>query len=278
MKLIADSGASKTDWVWIYGKNQERFFQSQGLNPFYIDTAGISEVIDKEIVPFIHSEEIKEIYFYGAGCSSVSNKVIVEDAIEACFPDADIYVQSDLLGAARALLGNSGGIACILGTGSNSCYFDGAEIADNIPSLGYFFGDEGSGAHLGKQLCTAFMLERLPSELRNAFIEKYGITRENILHSVYRLPFPNKYLAFFSFFLHENISHPFVFELVAGSFRNFFLNTVSSYADYQSLPVHFTGSVAYFFQDILRSVAASENVNIHSIQKSPLPGMIAFHA
>lgn len=278
MRLIADSGASKTDWVWLPGNGEVRQFQTQGLNPFYIDTAGITNVVAKELIPFIEPELVREIHFYGAGCSSVLNTVMVEDALSDLFQVADISIYSDLLGSARAMLGKGEGIACILGTGSNSCHYDGDRIVRNIPSLGYFFGDEGSGAHIGKMLCTGFMLEKLPTDLQGAFTARYGITRENILLAVYKMPFPNRYLASFSLFLQENITHAYVIELVSDSFGQFFSNTVSAYEGYRNMPVHFTGSVAFFFQDILRSVAGKYDINIKTIERSPLQGLIKFHS
>ncbi|NTW34327.1 MAG: hypothetical protein HGB12_17195, partial [Bacteroidetes bacterium] len=152
MILIADSGATKTDWIVVYGRQEIRTFQTGGFNPFFVNALQIRDEVDKELVPFIDSKNVKEVYFYGAGCTSIEQIIIVEDALNPLFPEARILVENDLLGAARALCGHNEGIACILGTGSNSCSFDGKNITENVPSLGYLLGDEGSGAYIGKKL------------------------------------------------------------------------------------------------------------------------------
>lgn len=278
MKLIADSGASKTDWILFDGSHEPKQFQTQGLNPFYIDTKGIETVLAKELIPFIDYHSIREIHFYGAGCSSVYNNMLVEDAFLNYFSHIDIQIDSDLLGAARALLGKEEGIACILGTGSNSSLYDGNKIVCNIPSLGYFFGDEGSGSHLGKLLCSDFMLHKLPGDLDKAFKEKYSITRENILHAVYRMSFPNRFLATFSEFYTENKSHPYIIGMLNSSFQQFFSNTVEKYQDYADKSIRFVGSIAYFFRENLNKAAESKGIKIDSIVRSPVEGLINYHS
>lgn len=277
MKLIADSGASSTEWIVIDANGEEQHFQTQGLNPYYLDTQGIENILAKELIPFIDNEKIESICFYGAGCSTVFNNMLMEDAFTGLFPNSTILINSDLLGAARALLGSGDGIACILGTGSNSCRFNGREIVENVPSLGYFFGDEGSGAHMGKLLCTDFMLGKVPEDIAKAFTDKYNQSRESILHAVYRLPFPNRFLATFSHFMHENVKHPYVAAKVSGSFRDFIENNVKKYAGYEAFPVYFTGSVAWYFRDILSNVAKENGIEIAGIERSPMKGLIGFH-
>ena len=161
MILIADSGATKSDWVLINNNGEHTSFQMVGLNPYYVDTKEIVNIISKELIPFIENKEVKEVFFYGAGCSSVYKCLTVEDALITLFKNAEITIESDLLGTARALFGENEGIACIMGTGSNSCFYDGDKIVENVMSLGYFFGDEGSGAHMGKLFIKDYLLGNL---------------------------------------------------------------------------------------------------------------------
>lgn len=277
MILVADSGASKSDWVLIDQGGEQASFQLVGLNPFYVDTEEIVDILSKELTPFIENKKVEKVFFYGAGCSSVYKSMTVEDALVKIFRNAELVIESDLTGAARALFGEKEGIACILGTGSNSCYYDGKKVVENITSLGYFFGDEGSGAHMGKSFLKDYMLGNLPKEVDKAFKKEFNYTRDNILDAIYNMPFPNRFLASFSEFYADQLSNKYVFELVTNSFREFFINQIEQYKKHKSLPISFVGSVAYYFEPMLRQIGTEFEVKIDKILRSPINALAEFH-
>lgn len=277
MILIADSGATKTDWRLVYSRQDIRSFQTSGFNPFFIDSAHIEKEMEKDMVPFIDTKHVKEIFFYGAGCAAVEQCIIVEDALQSIFTSARIHVDHDLLGAARALCKNQEGIACILGTGSNSCFYDGKKITANVPSLGYLLGDEGSGAYIGKQLIKDVLSLNAPDDIRELFVKKYNYNRMDILGYIYRNTFPNRFLASFTRFVKENITHPYMHNIVRQAFSDFFDTQVIKYNRYQEVPVSFTGSVAYVFIDILQEVAAEKNITVSTVLQAPINGLVDYH-
>lgn len=278
MILIADSGATKSDWI-LLNKNEEPMkFQLVGLNPFYVDTIEIENILSKELTPYIENKKIQKVIFYGSGCSSVFKCMTVEDALNKQFENAEITVESDLLAAARALFINKEGIACILGTGSNSCHFDGNKIVENITSLGYFFGDEGSGAHLGKLFLKDYLLGNLPPKIAKDFKEIYNYNRDNILDAIYNLPFPNRFLASFCEFYADHLSDKYIFDMVSNSFREFFTNQIKQYKGYNKLPVSFVGSVAFFFEPLLRQIAAEFGIEVNQVLRSPINALADYHA
>lgn len=277
MMLIADSGSTKTDWCLIDDKGDKRNMQTIGINPYHMNSAAIKEVLDKELYPYLYPDSITEIYYYGAGCSTERKCRTIDSVLQDFFTKANIEVHHDLLGAARALCGNERGIACILGTGSNSCLYDGNEIVQNAISLGYLFGDEGSGAHMGKQLIIDYFQDEVPGEIVEQFKARFNPTVESILDAVYNQPRPSRFLASFSPFILENIGHPYMRNLVSGSFDDFFSKNVSKYADYQSIKVNFVGSIAYYFKDILLESAAKSGISTNKIYRSAIEGLIDYH-
>ena len=277
MRLIADSGATKTDWVIIQADNEIRSAQTLGFNPYFIGSEGILEELEKNLYPFLDNDKVKEVFFYGAGCSTPKNCDIVTTALEDFFGNADIFVEHDLLGAARSLCGHHEGIACILGTGSNSCYFDGKEIRENVASLGFVLADEGSGAYMGKHLIRDFFLGEMPSEIRTKFENKYQLTLEKALDAVYNKPHPNRYLASFTYFLSENMNEPYISNLVKTSFRDFFRFQVKKYSKYKSIPLSAVGSIAFYFMDTFREIATEEGLKIQKIIQTPIEGLVKFH-
>lgn len=280
MILIADSGATKSDWILADTSGERMSFQLPGMSPFYINSKQVAEILNNDLIPFIEPKKIRKVFFYGTGCGSFEKRIIIEDGLDGIFGKAEIKVDSDILGAARALFGSSAGIACILGTGSNSCYYDGEKIVESAPSLGYFFGDEGSGAYMGKQFLKDYLLGNLPGELNNAFKKEYNYTRDNILDAVYNMPFPNRFLASFCDFYADNLSNHYVFELVGNSFREFFFNYVEhfkNYENYNQLPVSFAGSVAFFFEPLLRQISNEFEVNVEKVLRSPINALAQYH-
>lgn len=276
-KLVADSGSTKTQWVLLDGEKSVASVRTAGMNPYFISDYRAAAIVTEDLVPQLPHVDIDEIYFYGAGCSTEHNVNMLCGAMGESFRKARVHVYHDILGAARALCGNSEGIACILGTGCNSCYYDGTEVFSKIPSLGYLFGDEGAGSYLGKKLLESYLKERMPSDLSKEFDHEFGFTLEEILISLYNRPSPNRFLASFSMFISPRISHPFLREMVLNSFHDFFEEHVVKYERYRELPVNFAGSVAWFYRELLQEVADSFGVRIERVLESPIRGLIEYH-
>ena len=279
MILIADCGSTKIDWCVLNGKEKVAQVFTSGMNAMMLTEEEMFETIKKELVPQLNGMEITEVYYYGAGClfENVCNNV--RNAIKRNIPTAEkIEVQSDLLAAARALCGDKPGIACILGTGSNSCYYDGKEIVDNVSPLGYILGDEGSGAVLGKLLVGDVLKNQLPKELCDKFMEQFGLTRQIIIENVYRKPAANRFLASLSPFLIQNIEEPAVHRLVLNAFKAFFVRNIENYANYKEMPVSFVGSIACYYKDVLKEAADALYIKLGTIIKSPMEGLLEYHS
>lgn len=275
MILIADSGSTKTHWKLLQKNDTPRNFYTKGLNPYFADEDIFLKVLNEDLE--LEKSKIKELHFYGSGCGSDNKVSFVKKNLAPFFPSAKIHVYSDLFGAARALLGNNNGIACILGTGSVSCVYDGTKIIQTTPSLGFIVGDEGGGASLGKELLKAFFYHKLPENLHKAFEGNYNITREDVLDRIYHKPSPNAYLASFSKFIRAYSHEPFIHELVSRCFKDFFTNHVIVYPEYKSLPLAFTGSVSSNLKEILEEVATEFGLTVHKIMKEPMDGLTEFH-
>lgn len=278
--LIADSGSTKTEWCLIQSSQNsaEPFrFYTDGLNPYYHTTESIRDVIRHAVKPNLGKHEIHQLYFYGAGCSLDEKKRVVHTGIAEVFPDVVIEIKDDLLGAARALCGRESGIACILGTGSNSCLFDGDQVVDNIPSLGFILGDEGSGGHLGKLLLHAYFYREMPEELRLDMQKSYTMDRRLILDGVYHKPQSNRFVASFAHFTSVHKSHPFIQELIRFAFDSFLKASVFKYEHYKSKPIGFIGSVAYNHQDIMRELLNGYGLTVSQFIKNPMETLINYH-
>lgn len=278
MILIADGGSTKTDWRLIKEGREYKQIQTSGFNPYLVGSDEIEGILWKELQPYIDNTAVSAVYYYGAGCSTPVKNQIVESAFEKIFTKAKLYISHDLLAASHALCGDEEGIAAILGTGSNSCYYDGMEIKDGIFSLGYFFGDEGSGAYLGKQLLIDYLHYELPVEIATKFGEAYpSLSNENILDAVYNKPAPSRFLASFSRFINDNRDHPYIYSLISSAFRLFYKYQVCCYAKHKEVPVHFVGSVAFHYQDILTEVGREFGIRTGKFIKAPIDGLVEYH-
>lgn len=275
MILIAESGSTKTEWCLVDETNIVEHCLTEGINPFFESRKEISHTIRLQLPSVFFKTKFDKIYFYGAGCSSPEKKSIVKASLEAQFKTPSV-VESDLLGAARSLFNNEAGIACILGTGSNSCYYDGSEIVKNIKSLGYILGDEGSGASIGKVFLSDCLKGMAPEKLVKLFYEKYKINEDDILDYVYTKPFPNRMLSVLSFFLSEHLHHPYVLNLIYRNLKSFFERNVLQY-DYVNTRIRFVGSVAYMYADLLQNIADELKIDIDIIIENPINGLIQFH-
>lgn len=278
MLLLADSGSTKTDWLLIQSDAERLSFKTIGFNPYFVDSKQVYDTLKHEFSGRFDFSLVNEVYFYGAGCSSASKQAVIGDALNELFPGAHILVEHDLLGAARALLGHERGIAGILGTGSNSCLYDGEKVTDSLFSLGYMFGDEGSGAHLGKTFIARLLKGKVPHEIAQSFEREYGYTFEDILTNVYKKPNPNRFLASFSVFLKKNQEHPYVSQLVEDCFDAYFKEQVCCYAGHKELPFSVIGSVGYHFRTQLQSAAAKNEIIMGRFMVSPMDGLVNFHS
>lgn len=276
VKLIADSGATKAEWCLIGGKRKKTIF-TQGLSPYFLNTQQITDVLMKELYPKMKNVQVNEIYFYGTGCANPSNARSVKKAIQSVFSKAKVNVGHDLIGAAKALCGREKGIVCILGTGSNSCYFNGNRIVKNSPGLGYVLGDEGSGAYLGKKVLQYYLYETFDENLRARFDAKYATNRVEILENVYKKPLPNRYLASFAIFLAENRGHYMIENILEDGLNDFFFNHLCKYRETWLLPIHFTGSIAHGFKDVLQELCDTYELELGRVLKNPMEGLVEFH-
>ena len=280
MILIADGGSTKIEWCLMVNQTVIRRFVTRGLNPVMLTKEEITDRLEIDLPGELSSwrDELRKVYFYGAGCLPGEVSDMMREAIRPIVGDRpSIDVHNDLLSAARALCGNRPGIACILGTGSNSCYYDGEKIVDNVSSLGFILGDEGSGAVLGRQLICDVLKHQLPPYICDEFLSQYKLDAHKIIRRVYRDPPPNRFLASLSPFLHEHLDIPEIHHLVKHQFDLFFKRNVSNYRKYDDTDVNFVGSIAFFYQDILREAAQEAGYSVAKIIRSPMDGLIKYH-
>lgn len=279
MIIIADSGSTKTHWEIINEKTKEhRSVFSRGINPFYQSESEITAIIKNELKPYLNAGKLPDrIYFYGAGCSQPDRNEVVSSGLGKVFKDAEIEVEHDLLAAARATCGKQAGVSAILGTGSNSCLFDGKRIVDNIPSLGFQLGDEGSGAWFGRKLLQAYYYRELPGELQIELETEYDMEKSRVLKHVYDKPMPNQYIASFAKFISKHNEHPFFMDLLKHGFREFLDRHVKKYVGHEKLPVHFVGSVAFFNKDILLEVLSKYKLKTGVVLRGPMEGLLNYH-
>ena len=274
MNLIADSGSTKTAWCVTKGNECIQQLFTSGINPFYMEASQIQDELCTLSAQI--NGKINHIYFYGAGVASASMSDILCQCFQKVFPEATAEAHTDLLGAARALCQHDAGIVGILGTGSNSCFYDGKNIADTVPPCGFILGDEGSGAALGKRLVADYLKRRLPTELHQIFTDYYQLSKDDILEQVYKKAFPNRFLASFANFLHEQQAHSYIHELLVISFGQFFTHNIMHY-DYTRYPLHLLGSVAFYFKDVITATAAQYHITIGKVEKTALPGLMCYH-
>jgi glucosamine kinase len=276
MILIADSGSSKTDWRVIREDGKVEQFRTVGFNPYYQKEEDmLKDLRTKEMLALQGS--VKEVYFYGAGCTAEKNKASVRRVINAIIGDATVEVDHDLTAAAKATCGHKPGIACILGTGSNSGDYDGYKITTSRPSPGYLLGDEGGGSYIGKHFLQDFIYDDMPTVIRDLAIKEYGLATLDIQENVYQKPFPNRYMASFCTFIGEHKDHPYCFNLFYQGFLDFFKRHVMRYENYKEKPVNFVGSIAYYNSDVLRKVGSDLQVSIQIILEAPIAGLTLYH-
>jgi len=273
MILVADSGSTKADWIAGNAGAVNAEFHTKGFNPFFHDRNFILNELKDNSALRDFSKKVSMLYFFGAGCSSADRNKIIFDALSEFFPNAIITVEHDMLGSALAVCQGKPGMACILGTGSNICYFDGKIISETRHGLGYIIGDEGSGSYYGKKLLSMYLYKILPDDLQLAFSHAYGLEKEAIITKVYREPNTNVFLASFAGFLSQHADHPFIQKMIYEGMTEFFRTNVLSYKESFTVPVHFVGSIAWFFRETLHAVATENNILVGNIIRKPVTGL-----
>jgi N-acetylglucosamine kinase-like BadF-type ATPase len=274
--LIADSGATKAEWCLLNNGKKKTVF-TPGISPYFLSTNAIADLVQQQLAAKIKKTAVDFIFFYGTGCANPENAKSVKKALLSVFPGAKVSVDTDLMGAARAVCGKEKGIACILGTGSNSCYFNGRTIVKNSPGIGYVLGDEGSGAYLGKKVIQYYMYNTFDEDLHSRFDAKFVTTPTEILDNVYKKPLPNRYLAGFAMFLAENRGHYMVENIIEDGLNDFFFQHLNKYNEVWKYPVNFVGSVADGFKDVIESLCSSYEFDLGVILKNPMQGLVRYH-
>jgi len=276
MKILVDSGATKANWVAVSEGKTIHQLQTQGISPYFLSDEGIVDIL-REVRRSI-PEPVNELYFYSTGCKAEDQRRRMNQLLRLMFQEAtQVQVETDLLAAARAMSQREAGIVCILGTGSNACRYDGSQIVETAGGLGFILGDEGSGAGIGKELIRSFLNREMPENLREDLNNHYHLTRDNILQSVYQLPYPNRFLATFAPFASEHRQEPSIRELLDRQFSLFFQRSVTLLGDSQHLPIHFVGSVAHFFQEEIARNAVPFGLHLDRFQQDPMSGLIQYH-
>ncbi|MGM9721802.1 MAG: ATPase [Candidatus Egerieousia sp.] len=275
MQLIADSGSTKVDWRAIKDDGSIVEISTEGINPVFITPEEIVKILSQKLLPVI-GPGVKNVYFYGAGVVSPQLIATLSESFKKVFPESETFAASDVLAAARALCGHNPGIACIMGTGSNSCFYDGENIAKNVRAGGFILGDEASGGVLGKKLISDFIKGLLPAHIQAEFDKRYDLDYMKVVEKVYKQPMPSRFLASFAPFINEFIADPYMENLVNTSFDEFFKRNISQY-DYKNHTVNFVGSIAYYFKDKLVAAAEKNGMKVGRVLKTPIEGLVEYH-
>ena len=275
MQLIADSGSTKVDWRAIKDDGSIVEISTEGINPVFITPEEIVKILSQKLLPVI-GPGVKNVYFYGAGVVSPQLIATLSESFKKVFPESETFAASDVLAAARALCGHNPGIACIMGTGSNSCFYDGENIAKNVRAGGFILGDEASGGVLGKKLISDCIKGLLPAHIQAEFDKRYDLDYMKVVEKVYKQPMPSRFLASFAPFINEFIADPYMENLVNTSFDEFFKRNISQY-DYKNHTVNFVGSIAFYFKDKLVAAAERNGMKVGRVLKTPIEGLVEYH-
>ncbi|HMR45412.1 MAG TPA: N-acetylglucosamine kinase [Bacteroidia bacterium] len=276
MLLVADSGSTKTNWLLTDKNSFTTEIETIGFNPFFHNSDFILNELKKNQTLVQYADAIKDIKFFGSGCSSDDRKNIVVSAFKNMFPNAKLFVDHDMLGAALAACFNSAGLVAILGTGSNIAFWNGTHIHPTNHGLGYILGDEGSGSYFGRKLITHFLYGIMPDDLSKKFFQKYSMNKEMAIHHVYHQPGANVYLASFSKFLSDEAQHPYIQTLIYKGLLEFVETSVLAYPQHQNYPVHFIGSIAFHFKTILKQIADEKKFMVGKIIVRPVDELLAY--
>jgi N-acetylglucosamine kinase-like BadF-type ATPase len=274
--LIADSGATKCHWTLVQN-NKKTTVNTIGISPYFLSTKEMTQLLEKSFAKKTNVTKIEAVYFYGTGLTNLDNIKSLKKALKTVFPNAALSIETDLVAAARSSCQNEKGVVCILGTGSNTGFYNGKKITKNSPGLGYVLGDEGSGAYLGKKVIQYFLYQTFDEELMAAFEKKFKLTKDDILNSIYKNPFPNRTLASFAPFLTEHRGHYMIENIIEDGINDFFFAHINKMNESWIHPIHFVGGIAFAFKDVIKQLALSYEIELGKIIKSPMEGLITFH-
>lgn len=275
--LIADSGATKCEWCLI-NNGKKKMIKTSGISPYFLNATQIEELIQNKLIPKLNGAIINEVHFYGTGLSNQNNASILKKVLKTSFKKSKVFVETDLTAAARALCGNEKGIACILGTGSNSCFYNGKRMIKNSAGIGFILGDEGSGAYLGKKVIQHYLYQTFDEELMVSFEKRFLTNPIEILEHVYKMPMANKYLASFAIFLAENRGHYMIENIIEDGLNDFFFTHIYKYKESWTHPINFIGSIAYGFRDVLQELCNGYELELGKVMKAPMKGLVEFHS
>lgn len=277
MIVIVDSGSTKADWEIIHDNGTKELVTTMGFNPYFVDEDRIEKELNKDFVKKVKVDEVDKIYFYGSGCSDAEKNAVVHSGLARIFKNASlIEVDHDLLACARAVCGTKPGIACIIGTGSNTCLYDGKKVIDNVSNLGFLLGDEGSGSHLGKLIIQGYFYRELPKDIELLFEHEYGNNKVEISNKIYGKS-PNVYLASFAKFFSQHKNHFYIQKLVSDAFNALITRHILKYKDCHNMPINFIGSIAYHFQDILKMALQEHDLKMGIVIQKPIDNLVDFH-
>jgi len=277
MIIVADSGSTKTDWQIMEKSGRIHEIQTIGLNPYFVNTAQTLEVLEKEIHPFIDKSKVAEVHFYGSGCTHKDKKLVIDTALSSFFKRATVEVESDLLGTARAVCGEEAGIVAILGTGSNSCVYDGESVTSELFSMGYILGDEGSGAVLGKKILKEALSGKMPAHLLEQFRKEFPESPETMLDKIYKQSFPSRFLASFAPFAIRRMEDEWITHLLQRHLEDFFDNMVTIYPDYQQLSLNLCGSIAWYLKPMLADMCHHYRIEPGNVIQRPIEELAIYH-
>ena len=277
IQLIADAGATKTEWC-VLQNGKVKTYLTAGISPYFLDSLQIIDLLRKELLPKLKGMAFDNLYYYGTGCINPANNNMVKKSLQKVFPGTRVAVTHDVDAAAKGLCGHQKGIACILGTGSSSCYYDGKKIRKNSPGLGYALGDEGSGAYLGKKVIQYYLYNTFDEDLRARFDAAYVTTAAEILENVYKKPLPNKYMASFARFLADNRGHYMIENIIEDGLNDFFFTHLCKYQEAWKYPISFVGGVAYGFRDVLMDLCDSYSFGFGKVLQKPMNGLVEYHS
>ncbi len=275
MIIVADSGSSKTDWM-VYSPTETQSFSTQGINPYFLNAHDILKILSKNKGLGIIADDVKEVYFFGSGCSSPDKHEIVSNGLSSFFTKAFVSVDHDLIGSAYATCGSKEGLTCILGTGSNISYYDGNTVHNGKHGLGYVLGDEGSGTFFGRKVLVSYLYGTMPEDLQQNFAKTFEVTKDIVINNIYQKPFPNSYLASFSRFMIANKSHPFIQQMLKDGFQEFVDTNIKDYKMYKTIPCNFVGSIAFYYQEELREICAKNQIKVGKILQKPIEGIFEY--
>lgn len=275
MIIVADSGSSKTDWM-VYSPTEIQSFSTQGINPYFLNAHDILKILSKNKGLGLIADMVKEVYFFGSGCSSPDKHEIVSNGLSSFFTKAFVSVDHDLIGSAYATCGNTEGLTCILGTGSNISYYDGSTVHNGNHGLGYVLGDEGSGTFFGRKVLVSYLYGTMPEDLSEHFAKAFEVSKDIVINNIYQKPLPNSYLASFSRFMIANKSHSFIQQILKDGFQEFVDTNIKDYKMYKTIPCNFVGSIAFYYQDELREVCAKNQIKVGKILQKPIEGIFDY--